>query len=406
MKSAFSRQQAKVIYGCVAAYILAYMTRLNLSATLSSIIEFMGITPASAGLLQTCFAIVYASGQLISGTIVDRVNPVRYMLLGLTGTAVCNLCMGIAGEYWMMLGLCLLNGAFQSMMWTPIVRLVAMHFPEGKTRIRANLLLSVTLAIGHLGAWGLSGFMTTYVGWRYAYIAPGGFVLLMAGVIYWVLRGAEPVKDRSKTKERAKGPSLGDSLGVFARTGFFFVMAGCVFYGFARDGIITWAPELLHALSGGDGGTSSSFSLIIPAINLMGILVGYYFRFHGGRNTRTSVALLMPLAAVFCIPLFFTSSLLPTALFMGLACATLYGINPLLTSLTPMEYDRAGCVGLAAGLIDSFIYLGSALSGFMEGIVYENAGTRGLYASWIVLALGATVLMAVSAAKRFSMDRA
>ena len=400
MKSVFSAGQRRIIWGCVVAYILAYLTRLNLSATLSSIIESMGISPAQAGLLQTCFAIVYATGQLVSGSIVDRVNPVRYMLLGLAGTSLCNMAMSAVGQYWMLLALCLMNGAFQSMLWTPIVRLVAMHFPEGAGRVRANFMLSVTLAIGHFGAWAISGFLSGTVGWRFSFLVPGAIVFLMWIVIYRLLRGANRGDGRAR-QQKADNPSLGEGLRVFARTGFFFILAGCVLYGFARDGIVTWAPEILHGLSAGNQQLAASFSLIIPAINLIGILIGYYFRFHSHQNSRGVVAIMLPLTALFCLPLLPQRSLLPTAIFMGSACACLYGMNPMLTSLIPMEYDRFRCVGLAAGLIDSFIYLGSALSGFGEGMVYEAAGTGGLYVSWIVLSLGAAVFMIISRAKNF-----
>lgn len=407
MKTSFTRAQEKLIWGCVISYALAYLCRLNLSATLGSIMESMRVSAARAGMLQTCFAIVYAAGQLINGMLADQINPVRHMLTGLAGTALCNALIGLAGEFWMLPALCLFNGAFQSMLWTPIVRLVALRFPEGPGRVRANFLLSLTLIAGHMGAWSLSGLMSRLLQWRYAYIAPACFVTLMLFPLYLLLRDAErEMRSFSQNGRKTPARSFRYALQCYAQTGFLFILPGCVLYGFARDGIITWAPELLVGISGGNSGLASSISLIIPAVNLLGVLFGYYLRFHGGRNSRITASAMLFLAAAFCLPLFFTRLLPLCALVMGLSCACHYGLTPLLTSLIPMEYDRAGLVGLSAGLTDSFIYVGSALSGAGEGALYQASGAEGLFLSWTVAAVGAGLLLLASRTKQKKMNEA
>ena len=78
------------------------------------------------------------------------------------------------------------------------------------------------------------------------------------------------------------------------------------------------------------------------------------------------------------------------ALLMGLCCAANFGVNPLLNALIPMDYDKSGRVGLVAGLIDCFIYIGSALTGVAAGAVIDVVGWQGVYAMWIVVsAIGA-----------------
>ena len=72
------------------------------------------------------------------------------------------------------------------------------------------------------------------------------------------------------------------------------------------------------------------------------------------------------------------------ALLMGLCCAANFGVNPLLNALIPMDYDKSGRVGLVAGLIDCFIYIGSALTGVAAGAVIDVVGWQGVYAMWIV----------------------
>ena len=127
MKVALSARQKRLLAILVALYSSAYFCRLNLSAALAGIMSATALPISKAGFLQTVFALVYAAGQLVNGAIVDRVNPARYMLIGIAGSAVCNIAMGLAGAYPAMVAIWAVNAAFQSMLWTPVMRLIALH---------------------------------------------------------------------------------------------------------------------------------------------------------------------------------------------------------------------------------------------------------------------------------------
>ena len=88
------------------------------------------------------------------------------------------------------------------------------------------------------------------------------------------------------------------------------------------------------------------------------------------------------------------------ALMLGVMSAILYGSNTLYTVLMPMEYDKSGRVGLVAGLIDSFIYLGSALAGTLTGFMRESTGSwNGVYGIWMIVAVIGAVCMFISVKK-------
>ena len=52
-----------------------------------------------------------------------------------------------------------------------------------------------------------------------------------------------------------------------------------------------------------------------------------------------------------------------------------------------MEYERAGRVGLVAGMSDCFIYLGSALAGVVTGAISDAAGWPVVFTLWCAVAL-------------------
>ena len=59
----------------------------------------LNVTSAQAGRIQTCYAVAHAVGQLVNGSIVDRVKPVWHMLAGVSVACACNLRMGAAATY-------------------------------------------------------------------------------------------------------------------------------------------------------------------------------------------------------------------------------------------------------------------------------------------------------------------
>ena len=102
------------------------------------------------------------------------------------------------------------------------------------------------------------------------------------------------------------------------------------------------------------------------------------------------------ISTVFCAVLGGVQGVVLCTLCMGLACACLSGANPMLTSLLPMEYEREKLIGLSAGLIDSLVYVGSALAGVTAGFIRENMGLNALFITWTVTALAAAALAFVS----------
>ena len=391
MTSRFTKNQRRVWLACFISYAAAYVARLNISAALGSLIENLGLTDAQGGLFQTVFALVYAVGQLVNGSIVDRISARRYITAGLLLSGVCNLLFGLARSYWALVIIWGFNGAAQSMLWTPIVKVMAVWF-KGARRSRASFGLSMTLVLGNVSAWAISGFMAAQVGWRLSFIIPAAVVGAAAVLACVMLRDepapgedvGEDAADRKADQTRGAMP-LGE---MFMKTGLVMVLICCVCNGFVRDGIIAWGPTIIAHLNGGQGMGSTLSSLLIPLLNLMGVLLAR--RVYGlfGDNARRSVAYLMGASAVLALALHAASAaMVSCALVLGLCCSATYGINPMLTQLIPMEYERAGRVGLVAGMIDCFIYLGSALAGVVTGAISDAAGWHVVFTLWCAVAV-------------------
>lgn len=395
MKKHFTPLQRNLITACMMLYSTAYLNRLNLSAALGSVMDALSLSATRAGVLPSAFALTYAAGQMVNGALVDRLNPVRHMKIGLIASAVCNLLMAMSSSFEMLMALCLLNGVCQSMLWTPVVRLVAMHFGQ-QERPRANILISITLIIGHLGAWALSGYMSGILNWRASFAVPAVIVIPVVLIAGWLLRDVkvEPASAAPKNAKEA-GASIRGALGMYWISGFAIMLVVSVLFGFVRDGIRTWAPQILGDISG-DAMSATTLSLIIPLINALGMMGSYVLQRMPGLRNRRIVALLMTAGMAFCALLCGAKGVALCALLMGCACACMSGVEPLMTTLIPMEYEKEKLIGLSAGLMDSLIYVGSALAGVAAGFIRQSMGLNALFISWGVAAAAAAALAAVA----------
>ena len=389
MREKFSHLQRSTLLLCFFAYASAYTGRLNLSAALPGLRGGITMSDAQAGLFQTVFALVYAAGQIVNGSLVDKINVRRSIAIGLIVSAACNALFGLTASFPVMLILWGLNGAAQSMLWTPIVKLVADRF-SGQVRDRASFVLSITIIFGHFIAWAISGTLASVLSWRYSFLIPA-FIMTAAGVLAFTALRREPVSGADT--EARPTPAAPMPLGkLISRTGLAALLLCCVCNGFVRDGVVTWAPTVLSSGSRGMSLSSTLLSLIIPPLNIFGIVLvrRCYCLLRG--NARGAVGGLLLIRALMACLLRFTSAPAACTLLLGLCCASCYGINPMINTLIPMEYERAGRVGLVAGLVDCFIYLGSALAGTAAGALSDSYGWSAVYTVWaLVSALGAAL---------------
>ena len=403
MREKFSPIQRSTLLLCFFAYASAYTGRLNLSAALPGLRSGIAMSDAQAGLFQTVFALIYAAGQVVNGSLVDKINVRRSIAIGLIVSAACNALFGLTASFPVMLILWGLNGAAQSMLWTPIVKLVADRFC-GHARDRASFILSITVIFGHFIAWAISGTLASVLSWRYSFLIPA-FIMTIAGVFVFAALRREPI--HSNAEKSILTPAAPMPLGMLiSRTGLAALLLCCVCNGFVRDGVVTWAPTVLSSGARGLSLSSTFLSLIIPPLNILGIvLVRRCYRLLRG-NARGAVGVLLLVSALMACLLRFTSAPAACALLLGLCCASCYGINPMINTLIPMEYERAGRVGLVAGLVDCFIYLGSALAGTAAGALSDGYGWSTVYTVWaLVSALGAVLaFVSIRGGKRMAQS--
>ena len=392
----YTKTELSLLIACFAAYTAAYISRCNLSPSLNAIAETFGISAAQAGLIPTCFAIPYAAGQIVSGLLVDRYPAPRLMLIGLLGSSLVNMVFSVCPVFPLLVALWFVNGLLQSMIWTPIMRIIVSQFRE-TVRDHAAFFMSLTLIFGYLLAWALSGLLTSLLSWRVAFLVSG---LVTAGIavpsVLVIRNTSADIQAQNKEQPQERAPVWKLLLG----TNLILLLICCIANGYVRDSITYWATKLLMDTQGIDLNSAVGIILIIPCVNFMGIQMGKSAYKRTGNNVFISSGILFAVCTVLCalIGPVAGQSFIGCIAVLVLISAMAYGLNPLLTTLMPMLYCRLNRVALAAGILDAMIYVGSAFSGFFAGFLSDRFGWSAVFISWAVLSLVGVV--SLEAARR------
>lgn len=397
---------------CWAAYFCTYIGRSNFSAALAEIIRTEGYSNAACGLVGTGFFICYGVGQLFSGCIGDRIHPRIMIFTGISVSALCNLLMAFTHSAQTMLFLWCLNGTFQSMTWSPIVRTIAEYFPP-EYRKKACLKISTTYPAGILTTYALSAGLIYCSGWRLIFIV--SFIIMAVVAVVWLLGfgyaerfRTEPAvtypKESSDIALAPKGKCFSTAtIVLLLLIGLLLAMQGAL-----RDGVMTWVPSYLSNTFS-VGTTLSIFcTTVLPVVNLVGVqaagILNGKFRFNELQisciffGTASVAALVMMLLS--------GSSLFLSVVMFSVITSSMMGVNIMLVSFVPTYFVQWGKVSFVSGLVNSMVYIGSSIATYGIGAIADAFGWGVLLMALFSITLLGIILCLVTAPKwkRFLSD--
>ena len=173
--------------------------------------EDLGANYFQAGILVSAFSLAYGLGQLPMGLLADRFGSRSLIVLGLVGTALAAMAVGLASAYWQMI-LCLVAlGLLGATYHAPASSFIGQSVPPDQrgrslgTHVvggSASFLLTPTAAV-YIAAW--SGT------WRLSFLLLAIPTLAMAPLLWLATRKLTAGEDRDRTRQTAQGTQLTQS---------------------------------------------------------------------------------------------------------------------------------------------------------------------------------------------------
>lgn len=385
-------------------YATYYLNRYNLSLCSKIICQTFGFSNSQYGDISAGRSWAYAFGQFFNGLIADRIGGKRAMAIGGYGTAVMNVLFGL-GWYYQTLGplfgtigwfivIRSIDGYIQAFGCPGMVKINAAWFARAERggfagvfglminvgRFAANTLIPFILA-----GFTIYSYTLAPGNWQYAFFIPAGIMVVMTTLMLFVV--AETPEEAGHHGRIPLEPGDDEEsthlpFGVVFRTvtsnPLVWLTAWAYFCtGVVRYGVDDWFPKYLQEV-GGLSMKSWAFQAVawgVPISATVGsILSGYASDLlFGGRRAPVAIFLYAVETVILLIGAQI-GSLVTVSFILVLAAFTCNATHSILGAAAPMDFGGRKMAGFAAGLIDSFQYIGAGLAAIGIGRFVDAFG--------------------------------
>lgn len=368
-----------LIFLCWAAYTFAYVARLNYNASMVEILSQLGTTKEAAGTVSSFFFFAYGAGQLVNGLLCKKYNTKYSVAIALGSSCVINFAMTFCQGIDVMKYLWLLNGVFQSVLWSSLIKTLSDNLTDSKLS-GAVMVMSTTVASGTFIAYGLAAlFSYLQLSWTYIFYIASAFAGTVA--VLWFAGMSSLQKEKKETEAvQIKNRSKLSFTPAFI-VGIAVILISAVTNGFIKDGITTWVPSILKEEFGVPSSLSIIVTLLLPVLSVFGTsLVNVLHKKQKDENALNGIFYFanLILTVLIILTLNFKSVPLTLALFAGIACL-MSAVNNVITSVVPLYSRDKIDSGLSAGLLNTFCYVGSTLATSLLGRIADTRGWNDVF---------------------------
>ena len=405
-KNELNKSVRRLFLLCWFAYSMSYIGRLNFSACMAQIAAEGSLTKAYLGSIGTGFLACYGAGQLVNGIIGDRISP-KYMVgIGLFGAGFANILMGLNSAPVLMFFIWCANGWFNSMLWSPIVRVLSEWLPKAN-QSKAGVNISTTIPVGTIASYMLSSVILAAAGWRAVFITDG--TLLVGASLIWFggissikeyISKREGIKTHGETSPAGEGTALPNSgkarsmPALIIGTGLIFAVLAILFNGILKDGVTLWVPTYITEFFSVEPKFSAALSIILPVVSLAGAYSALWLNKRYINNEMATAGVLFAVSAVafVCLFLFGKLNIVFAVTLIAVSLSSMLGVNAMLLTFIPFHFSRLGKSASITGFLNACSYFASAVSSVTIGVIAEKSGWNMTVLSWLAVALLGTVI--------------
>jgi OPA family glycerol-3-phosphate transporter-like MFS transporter len=379
-------------------YAFLYMGRYNLNAAKNALGAQM--TKDDFASIFALGALVYGCSFVINGPLTDRWGGRKTILIAAAGAAACNAAMGLvlaldrtAHLFVPYSILYAANMYFQSFGAVSIVKVNA-HWFHVRERGTFGGIFGVLISLGLYFAFDWSRFVIERSSVMWAFFVPA--IIL---VVFLVLDALFVFDSPSETghPDFALGDDslagAGESLALVEvvkrlLTHPILVTIALIEFcsGYFRQAVMQWTPIFAKETGSSGEFVHQHWGMMLCIAGILGGVVAGAVSDHVFQSRRGPSAVLMyavMLAASIACVAMLASPLVGYVLVIMSMCVI--GVHGLLSGTASMDFAGKRNTGLAVGIIDGFVYLGSSLQAVVIGAVLPADGTPASAdpASWI-----------------------
>ncbi|MBL8911398.1 MAG: MFS transporter [Archangium sp.] len=154
--------------------------------------------------------------------------------------------------------------------------------------------------------------------------------------------------------------------------------------GFLRNGVMSWYPKFSEAVSWTDDFVSKNWGLLLCVFGIVGGMMAGVISdriFHSRRGPVASV--LYAGITVGAIAMYFSLSSVWVGWVLVFMALNYVGVHGMLSGTASADFGGKKHTGVAVGIIDGFVYLGTGLQSLIVGMLLPTGADAAIAANWI-----------------------
>ena len=384
MKSKLNAKQLALIFSIV--YFASYVTRINFAAIIQSVVSDTGYLKSDLSLVLVVLSITYGTGQIINGIISDKINPKLVISIGLSLACLINILFPLlSSSITLMCILWGINGFAQAMLWPPIVKIMVTTLNE-KEYNEATTKVIKSSSIGTIFIYVISPLIISLLGWKYVFIN-SAIIGLVSLIIWFVYQSRIDLTYKLETNEIKEKSKL--SLPKIAFFPLVFICVSIILQGMLRDGITAWMPTYLVEVYSLKEELSILITLSQAVVTLIA-LEGFSFiarKVFKNEVLHASIIYIFVALLTGILLITYDKSAITSTILMALIIGSVHGINLMLVCYVPKRFKKYGNVSTLSGIINSFTYVGAAISTYGIALLVEKSGWNLTIFIWLLISL-------------------
>src|SRR5262252_2712204 len=271
--------QRRTFVAAALGWMLDAFDTMLYALVLAHVMRDLGMTKATAGLLNSLSLVASGIGGVGFGFIADRIGRKRALMLSIVTYSVCSFASGLSTSILMLAIFRFILGLGMGGEWNTGASLVAESWPT-ELRAKAIAIVQSSWAIGYALAALVAGIVLQYSNWRMVFFVG----IIPAAVTFWIQKGVP--ESPMWQEQQARGHSDSSHVTRPSLTHIFrkpylkhtIALLLVNFFGmFGWWGLFTWIPPYLSlpVEQGGRGFSVMGTTTLLLVLNLCGMFPGY-----------------------------------------------------------------------------------------------------------------------------------
>ncbi|QOQ39062.1 MFS transporter [Trueperella pecoris] len=420
IQSTYKRLRFQVFMGIFIGYAAFYLIRNNVSLVSGLLKEYELMNTVGIGIVANAVLFSYGLSKFFMAMLSDRANARYFMPIGLAISAIINIIISfvpsIVGSVGIFATVMFINGWAQGMGWPPSGRVLVHWFSTTERGWMTSIWNTAHnvggAGLGFLAVWALDNFAASKSDWTPAFSVPGYVALLIAVIIFFMIRdrpeavGLPPIEeyrnDPAKVESVGSGMSWKTMLFKHVLTNRVIVLLAIanVFVYTLRYGVLSWIPVYLtDVIHGANIKTGIIGFAIYELAGIVGTLLCGWLSDKVFKGWRSGAGMLflagvgIALIAYWQLPV--TAPIWVFYVLIAVIGGLIYG-PVMLIGLQAIDLSPREVAGTAAGFTGLFGYLlGASLASTGVGILIHSFGWNFTYATLTVVVALAFILMMI-----------